>query len=53
MKPEHEFTVRMAERYLTRQKSFPLGQRSYDDEGKLIKELLEVIEELKNENRSS
>lgn len=48
MKPEHEFTVRMAEQYLFKNKSFPLGQRSYDTEGKLILELLEVIEELGN-----
>jgi len=51
LKPEHDLAVRMADQYLSKNRSFPLGLRSYDDEGKLILELLEVIKELrKNEN---
>lgn len=47
MKLEHEYTLRMAQEYLFKRRGFPLGLRSYNDEGKLILELVEVIEELR------
>ena len=54
MKPEHEFTLRMAKKYLSDKPDARFSIRSYNDEGKLILELVKVIEELrKNETEGN